>query len=133
MPYLLLTWLALLPPIASASDAYESTNGVHVLQMDEDFPIEKIDDEAVTLHPLSELEGKSEILPLPVRNRLFDESGLAPLVKDWDAVQLDLLSLRCEKHEPRRVQEKYKNKLPLEAIETFQKLARKYRKERDRK
>jgi hypothetical protein len=127
-------WLALF----SASPAYaegtpHSPHGIHVLQMDADFPIEKLETKDLTTHPLSAVGKDSETLPVSVLQRFFRESGMAPFIQDWGALELDLLALRCENHEPRRVLEKYQNRIPLRAIEKFQTLARNYRRERDRK
>jgi hypothetical protein len=118
---------------ALASHKIEDQDGIHVLQMDEDFPIEELQQKNLTIHPLSEIHSKSETLPVSELHKLFQKSGLSSFVQGWSGLELDLLALRCEKQEPQKVVEKYEKKIPLEAIEKFKSLAIKYRMERDQK
>jgi hypothetical protein len=131
----LLALLTVLLPCsaAHAGDPNVSPYGVHVLQMDEDFPVEDVAGEGLTIHHLHEVNANSETLPMPVLHRLFQKSGLAPYIKDWGALEQDLLALRCEKHESGRVFEKYEKKIPQDAIEKFQVLVKKHRMETERK
>lgn len=129
--------LFLLTPIAfaSAPEARKpsSAGDVHVMQMDEDFPIDSLKGEGVTTHSIADINSQSEALPVSVQKRFFHQAGLTATVADWSGFDQDRFSLRCEHQDAQEVADRYDGKIPLKKIQKFRSLVLEYRAERARR
>lgn len=99
----------------------------HILQMDEDFPIEKLQQPGVEVHPLSEVGSLSEMLPANLQDQFFEEAGLGQFTKGWDGFEKDRLALRTENQSPKDVAARYQGRLPEPAIAKLKEIIQHYR------
>lgn len=99
----------------------------HVLQMDEDFPIEKLQEQGVEIHPLSENASRSEMLPANLQDQFFQEAGLREFTKNWDGFEKDRLALRVENQDPKAVAARYEGRLPEPALRKLRSIIQHYR------
>lgn len=99
----------------------------HIIQLDEDFPIEELETEGAATHSLAALPSKSEALPPAVQDRFFRESGLDSFVADWSGFDRDRLALRSEHQDPEEVSGRYEHKLPKAALSKLKALIKAYR------
>lgn len=133
MKTLILT-LGLLPLLSFAAEKKRHptpTDGqrAHIIQMDEDFPIDELAGEGVDLHPLSEVGKDEEMLPVDVQERFFRQAGLDAYVKGWDALDRDRLAMRTEHQSPEEAAGRYEGKIPLPQFVKLKNLINKYRAE----
>lgn len=99
----------------------------HVLQMDEDFPIDSLQQEGLEMHPLSENASRSEMLPPGLQEQFFQEAGLSEFTKTWDGLEKDRLALRAENQDPKEVAARYQGRLPEPAIRKLKSIIQHYR------
>jgi hypothetical protein len=99
----------------------------HVLQMDEDFPIEKLREPGIELHPLTENASRTEMLPANLQEQFIQEAGLSEFTKGWDGFEIDRLALRVENQEPKDVAARYEGRLPEPALRKLKNIIQHYR------
>jgi len=116
-------------PAWSAGNEQSRKTGqeAHIIQLDEDFPIEELEAEGAATHSLAALPSNSEALPPAIQDRFFRESGLDSLVADWSGFDRDRLALRCEHQDPEEVSGRYEHKLPKVALSKLKALIKAYR------
>jgi hypothetical protein len=127
------TLLLLLLLNGSAQAEPKKGQEAHVLQMDSDFPLEDLEGLGTTLHPLSEMSEKEELLTPNLQEQFFQEAGLSPFVKGWDVFDKDRLALRAENQTASEVAARYEGKIPTAAIQAYQYLVRKHRAARSKR
>jgi hypothetical protein len=95
-------------------------SGIHVVQLDPDFPIEKLESPDLETHPLSEQKFQSGPMP-NLRDGLLAEVGLDSYTKSWDHFEKDMLMQRLMHQSVNEVSARY-SALPREALEQLKKL-----------
>jgi hypothetical protein len=127
------TLLILLLLNGSAHAEPKKGQEAHVLQMDSDFPLEDLEGLGTTLHPLSEMSAREEMLPPNLQEQFFREAGLSPFIIGWDVFDKDRLALRAENQTANEVAARYEGKIPTAAIQAYQSLVRKHRAARSKR
>jgi hypothetical protein len=112
---------------AKRKPASENGQKPHILQMDEDFPIEALESVSVEVHPISEIGKHSQTLPAPVLEQFFLECDLTPFLKNWDGFEKDRLALRAENQDSREVFTRYEGRIPEESIRKLKGMIKEYR------
>lgn len=123
------------PALGAPSKKREPSSGAagqtpHALQMDEDFPIEQLQQEGAVVHPLSGVGSSSQMLSPNLQDQFFHEAGLGEFVKNWDGFEKDRLALRAENQEPKDVAARYEGRLPEQAIRKLKTIIKEYRRSR---
>lgn len=123
-------FICLLLSSLTAAVAADTSAKVQVLQMHPKFPLEKMADEGVELHPLSDVGKNEEVITAIDRDVILNKANLIKTTANWDALEKDLLLLRAEKQEPQRAAKNYSGKISSQEITRLKKIILSYRKEK---
>ncbi len=127
-PYLLLSLLLPASAYCQANDAKDADPRaqIHILQMDEDAPVDQLEAPGVRVHRLADPLPPSEMLPPDERNRLIHKLNLEEATADWDALEKNLLFLRAERESIERLRARY-SEIPLSTLRALREEIRLYR------
>ncbi len=117
---LLLPALALAAPAKSKKRKPANNDSVHVIQMDPDVPVEKLEGPGITVHKLEDQELNSGPAP-NLRDALLTEVGLEPYTRAWDHFEKDMLMQRLMNQSVEDVAKRY-SALPRESLGKLKKL-----------
>ncbi len=80
---------------------------IHIMQMDEDAPMDQVEAPGVQVHRLADPSPNPEMLPQDERDRLIHKLNLEEATADWDALEKNLLFLRAERESVEELRARY--------------------------